>query len=236
MARLFLAGPMAARHHRAMTKRRCESPELFDIAAAGPDDVLERRLARRFGDPVAGVDEAGRGPLAGPVVAAAVILDPADVPTGLNDSKKLTEATRERLFAEICKRATVAVGIASVDRIDAMNILQANLWAMAQALGGLALRPAAALIDGRDVPPTIPCPGEAVIKGDARSLSIAAASIIAKVTRDRLMIRLAHAYPGYGFERHKGYGTRAHKAALASLGPSPLHRKSFEPIRSLLKD
>ena len=218
-----------------MARRRSESPDLFTSAITAPDDALERRLAKRFGGPVAGVDEAGRGPLAGPVVAAAVILDPANVPAGLNDSKKLTEAVRERLFAEICASADVAVGIASIDRIDTMNILRANLWAMARAVDGLALRPAAALIDGRDVPPALPCPGEAVIKGDARSLSIAAASIIAKVTRDRLMVRLARAYPGYGFERHKGYGTKAHKAAIATLGPSPLHRKSFEPIRSLLE-
>ncbi|MEJ1158629.1 ribonuclease HII [Prosthecomicrobium sp. N25] len=215
--------------------RRPESPALFDLPT-GPDLSIERRVLRRLKAkvPVCGVDEAGRGPLAGPVVVAAVVLDPRRVPEGLDDSKKLTPAERERLFAEICAHHHTALAFASVERIDALNIRGATLWAMARAVRGLPECPAHALVDGLDVPPGLPCPGEAVVKGDATSLSIAAASIVAKVTRDRLMIRLAASCPGYGFEEHKGYGTEAHRAAILTLGPSAHHRRSFDPVKSLL--
>ena len=181
---------------------------------------------------VAGVDEAGRGPLAGPVACAAVILDPEHIPPGLDDSKKLGEARRDALFDLIMARAlAVSVTLGPAAEIDRLNIRAATLAAMARALRGLALAPAFALIDGRDIPPGLPCPAAAVIGGDAKCCSIAAASIIAKVTRDRLMRRLdAHA-PGYGFARHAGYGVRHHRLAIESLGASPWHRMSFRPLR-----
>ncbi|MDJ0930304.1 ribonuclease HII [Breoghania sp.] len=191
-------------------------------------------LRKPLTGPIAGVDEAGRGPWAGPVVVSAVILHRGFIPDGLNDSKKLTEARREALYDQILTGADVCITMASPARIDAMNIRAATLWAMRTALCGLADKPAAALIDGRDVPDGLPCPGEALIGGDAASLSIAAASIVAKVTRDRLMVRLAEEYPGYGFAAHKGYGTAQHQDALKRLGPCPHHRRSFAPIRTLL--
>jgi ribonuclease HII len=212
---------------------RPESPALFDLSAA-PDLSFERRASKRLNGPVAGVDEAGRGPLAGPVVVAAVILDPRRLPEGLDDSKKLGHEVRERLFAEICARHQVAVTVASVERIDAMNIRGATLWGMAQCVRRLPERPVHALFDGIDVPPGLGCPGEALVKGDARSLSIAAASIVAKVTRDRLMTRLCAHVPGYGFSDHKGYGTPRHLAAILSLGPSAYHRRSFDPVKAML--
>lgn len=201
----------------------------------GPDFSLERRGMADHGGPVAGTDEAGRGPLAGPVVAAAVILDEAAIPDGLDDSKKLTAKRRESLFDEICVNAHVAIAVASPARIDATDIRRASLWAMTAAVRRLTVRPALVLADGRDVPDGLPCAGSAVIKGDSRSLSIAAASIAAKVARDRLMSEIAEAFPGYEFEKHKGYGTKAHMAALERLGPCPHHRRSFAPIRALIK-
>lgn len=197
--------------------------------SAGPTDAFERD----HGFPVAriaGVDEVGRGPIAGPVVAAAVILDPTRVPPGLNDSKKLSEKTRERLFDEICRHHAVAVALGSVARIDATDIRAATLDAMRRAVNGLAEPPDHVLVDGIDVPPGLPCPGTAITAGDGRSISIAAASIVAKVLRDRLMILAAAEHPGYGFDRHKGYGVAAHMVALDRLGPSPLHRRSFAPV------
>ena len=191
-------------------------------------------MASRHGGGIAGIDEAGRGPWAGPVVAAAVILDPERIPAGLNDSKQLSEPVRERLFGEIANRAQMAVGIAEVGQIDRDNILQATLWAMAAALRALPSRPSAVLVDGNRLPP-LPCPAEAVIKGDALSLSIAAASIVAKVTRDRLMRQLACDFPGYGWERNRGYGTQEHRSAIAELGVTPQHRRSFAPIRDALQ-
>ena len=187
----------------------------------------------RHGTPIAGIDEAGRGPWAGPVVAAAVILDPGQVPEGLNDSKKLTAPIRDRLHDEIYELAEVGVGVADVARIDRDNILQATLWAMAQACISLPAMPAAALIDGNRCP-ALPCPAEALVKGDALSLSIAAASIIAKVTRDRIMVELAETHPGYAWERNKGYGTRDHADGLNRLGVTPHHRRSFKPVRAIL--
>jgi ribonuclease HII len=182
---------------------------------------------------VCGIDEAGRGPLAGPVVAAAAILDPAAIPKGLNDSKKLSHKAREALFADLSQCADIGIGMASVEEIDEINILQATMLAMTRALAALASPPAFALIDGNRVP-KIAIPARAIVKGDARVLSIAAASIAAKVTRDRLMVAMAETHPGYGFERHMGYGTAAHLNALQRLGPCPTHRRSFAPIRNML--
>jgi ribonuclease HII len=196
-----------------------------------PDYSFETQLMSVGTAPVAGVDEAGRGPLAGPVVVAACILDPSHIPLGLNDSKKLTAAKREALFEQILATSHVSIVSVSAQTIDAINIRAATLQGMAQAVRGLAVQPAYALIDGRDVPPGLPCPGEALIKGDARSVSIAAASILAKVTRDRLMVRAAEFWPGYGFERHMSYGTEAHLDAIKRLGPCPIHRLSFAPLK-----
>lgn len=194
-------------------------------------------LIFRFeGQRIAGVDEVGRGPLAGPVVAAAVILDPARPIKGLADSKKLSERRREELAEIIRERALAwALGRAEVEEIDRLNILQASLLAMRRAVE--ALDPAAefALIDGNRCP-VLPCPSEAVIKGDAKVPAISAASIIAKVTRDREMVELDHRYPGYGLAGHKGYPTQAHCQALAELGVTEIHRRSFGPVKRLLGD
>lgn len=184
---------------------------------------------------VCGVDEAGRGPWAGPVVAAAVILTPGRIPPGLNDSKKLTEAKRDALFEPIMAAGIVGVGIVQAPRIDEINILQATYEAMVQAVAALGQVPHVALVDGNRAPP-LSCRAETVIEGDGKCLSIAAASIIAKVTRDRLMRTLDSHYPGYGFASHKGYGTETHQVALRKLGPCPEHRRSFAPIRALLAD
>lgn len=179
---------------------------------------------------VAGADEAGRGPLAGPVVAAAVILDPARVPSGLDDSKKLTAARREALFDLICATAEVSVSLAPPARIDRDNIRQASLWALASAVRGLPRCPALVFVDGND-PPAMPCELEMVVGGDALIASIAAASIVAKVTRDRLMAGVGKAHPAYGFERHMGYATPEHSVALRAHGPCAHHRQSFAPVR-----
>jgi ribonuclease HII len=199
-----------------------------------PDYSLESALHNQGYMRIAGIDEAGRGPWAGPVVAAAVVLDVDNIPAGLNDSKKLSEARREELFEKIVAVAAYGVGVVSVAQIDQINILKATFKAMEDATKALASAPDFALIDGNKKP-QIDCPCEAIVKGDGRSVSIAAASIIAKVTRDRMMREMALAFPGYGFERHKGYGTAQHQAALKSLGPCPHHRKTFTPIRSLLE-
>jgi ribonuclease HII len=182
--------------------------------------------------PVAGVDEAGRGPLAGPVVAAAVVLDLEALPEGIDDSKKLDEKAREQLFEAIVDSgARIGVGIADVSRIDAMNILRATMWAMSEAVAKLEIAPRLVLVDGNRLP-ALACRGRTIVGGDATCLSIAAASIVAKVTRDRIMVELARQYPGYGFDRHKGYGTPEHLAALGRLGPSHHHRMSFKPVRA----
>lgn len=180
--------------------------------------------------PVCGIDEAGRGPLAGPVVASAVILDPAHFPDGLNDSKVLNAKRREQLFDAIMQTAHVGIGQANVEEIDTHNILGATKLAMQRAFAALATTPATALVDGNQ-PPALSCRVQAIVKGDAKSLSIAAASIIAKVTRDRIMAELGAAFPMYGFEKHAGYGTAAHLAALNAHGPCPHHRMSFAPVR-----
>ncbi len=201
---------------------------------AKPTFDLEE-AARSAGQwPVCGVDEAGRGPWAGPVVAAAVVLDPDAIPDGLNDSKKLSEAARDRLFDDIRHTAIIATAMADVGRIDETNILAATMWAMAEAVGQLAPHPRLAIVDGNRTPDIgIDC--RAVVGGDGICLSVAAASIVAKVTRDRLMAELDVRYPGYGLARHKGYGTAQHKAALDRLGPCPEHRRSFRPIRLLIE-
>jgi ribonuclease HII len=176
-----------------------------------------------------GVDEAGRGPWAGPVVAAAVILDAQCIPQGLNDSKKLTEARREALFEPIVQVSIVGVGIVEAREIDEINILQATYKAMAKAISALTTPPSLALIDGNRAPP-LSIRTQTIIGGDAKCLSIAAASIIAKVTRDRLMTTYEQQFPGYGFAKHKGYGTPFHAAALHKLGTCPLHRMSYKPV------
>ncbi len=195
----------------------------------GPTFRRERAALKRGVWPVAGCDEAGRGPLAGPVVAAAVILDPKRVPRGLDDSKKLDPETREKLHARICASAEVAIAFAPPWRIDRDNILRASLWALARAVASLPVEPKLVFVDGRDRI-DICCDCEAVIGGDAIIASIAAASIVAKVTRDRLMTRLGLLYPGYGFEHHKGYCVPEHRQALVRLGPTIHHRRSFAPV------
>ena len=194
------------------------------------------QLALDWGDDglVAGVDEAGRGPLAGPVVAAAVILDERDPIVGVADSKVLSAAQRERLCDLIHARArAVAVGLASVEEIDRLNILQATMLAMQRAVAGLSLRPTRVRVDGNRLP-VLPVPAEAVVGGDATVAAIAAASIVAKVTRDRLMDELHRRFPEYGFDRHRGYATAHHRQVLARLGPTPAHRRSFAPVARLL--
>jgi ribonuclease HII len=198
---------------------------------------LERELsARAMGfSCIAGLDEVGRGPLAGPVVSAAVVLDLDAVPQGLADSKVLTAQKREALFAEIL--ATSHVGIASISHaeIDTINIRQASLLAMCRALAALPCKPDMALVDGND-PPNLPCSVEAIVKGDSSIASIAAASIVAKVVRDRLMARLGTVYPAYGFATNAGYSTKTHLSVLTSEGPCPFHRLSFAPLRQGLLD
>lgn len=181
---------------------------------------------------VAGIDEAGRGPLAGPVVAAAVILPKDIIIPSLNDSKQLSAAKRDELF-EIIKEKAVAFFVSDVDNdiIDTVNILQAVFIAMANAVLNMKIKPDICLVDGNYKIPQLKLPQEAIIDGDAKSASIAAASILAKVTRDRIMDEYALEYPGYGFEKHKGYGTKAHLEALKKLGPCPIHRRSFAPVR-----
>ena len=191
-----------------------------------PDFSFERQC---YG-PVCGVDEAGRGPLAGPVVAAAVILTPARIPEGLNDSKALSSTQRELLLNIIEKNAQIGIGIAEPEEIDRLNILGATLIAMRRAVLALPKLPDMALIDGNKLP-DLPCEAQAIVKGDSRSLSIAAASIVAKVTRDRLMVEAESRYPGYGLAGHKGYPTKAHMEAVKQIGPSPIHRFSFKPVR-----
>lgn len=199
-----------------------------------PDFTLEAEALARGARYVIGVDEVGRGPLCGPVTAAAVRLDPARIPAGLNDSKKLTAARRAALFDIIMAEAEVSVAHASVAEIDQINILHASHLAMRRAVAGLADAPDFALIDGHIIPPGLPCPAQAVVKGDGRALSIAAASIVAKVVRDRLMVDLAQQHPGYDWEKNAGYPTKDHLNALRILGVTPHHRRSFKPIHNIL--
>lgn len=199
-----------------------------------PTFDLETEMMDLHGVPVAGVDEAGRGPWAGPVVVAAVVLNPDRIPAGLNDSKLLTPQAREDRYEEIVASARVSVVIGQVGRIDRDNILQATLWGMRTAFRSLEVADAAALIDGNAVPKRFPGKARAVIGGDGKSLSIAAASIVAKVTRDRIMVKLARRYRGYGWENNKGYGTPEHASGIERHGVCPHHRRSFAPIQRIL--
>ena len=199
-----------------------------------PHYIYESRVLKRIDGLVAGVDEAGRGPLAGPVVAAAVILNRKKVPKGLNDSKQLPPERRDELYAHIMFSAlAVGVGEASVDEIDLINIRQATHLAMARAVRALQVAAAFALVDGNDAP-ALPCPCDTLVDGDARSLSIAAASIVAKVTRDRMMTALHGEHPHYGWITNKGYGTEEHLCALGRHGVTRHHRRSFAPVHNIL--
>ena len=209
--------------NRSMVLPKFTADFSFETAAFG-------RGARQ----VAGVDEVGRGPLAGPVIAAAVILDPGNIPAGLADSKALSVVKRERLLTLISASAVVAIGSASVEEIDKLNILHASHLAMIRAISGLRLAPDHCLIDGNMIPAGLKIQGEAIVKGDAKSLSIAAASIVAKVTRDRMMVDLAQQYPGYGWEVNAGYPVPLHLKALLDLGVTPVHRRSFRPVHNIL--
>jgi ribonuclease HII len=198
-----------------------------------PDYSLETSLLLRGASRVAGVDEVGRGPLAGPVLAAAVRLDPRAIPEGLDDSKRLSASKRERLSAQILATADVCIARAEVEEIDELNILRASHLAMHRAVAGLRMRPDHILIDGNLIPRDIRVDATAVVKGDALSLSIAAASIVAKVARDRIMVDLAQQFPGYGWETNMGYPTAAHRTALEMLGVTPHHRRSFRPVYNI---
>ncbi len=204
--------------------------------ATNPPDFSFESAALDRGIPlVCGVDEVGRGPLAGPVTAAAVILDPTQIPPGLGDSKQLTFAKREWLYPQILALARVSVAHASVEEIDDLNILRASHLAMERAVAGLGTEaPAYCLIDGNLIPAGLKGRAEAIVKGDARSLSIAAASIVAKVVRDRIMVDLAQQHPGYGWESNAGYPTKTHLQALLNLGVTPWHRRSFKPVHNIL--
>lgn len=199
-----------------------------------PDYSLEADALKRGARLIAGVDEVGRGPLAGPVTAAAVILDPARIPQGLNDSKKLSAKRRVELAAELAEVAQVSIAHATVEEIDALNILRASHLAMERAILGLAVAPDHVLIDGNMVPRGLSISAETVVRGDARSVSIAAASIIAKICRDRIMWDLAQHYPGYGWETNMGYPSKCHKSALENIGVTPHHRRSFKPVHNIL--
>ncbi len=211
-----------------------DSLKSFTLPSA-PDFSIEAALLAQGKYAIAGVDEAGRGPLAGPVTSAAVILNPDNLPMGLNDSKKLTEKRREILFDEILKTSHVAWCSLNAQTIDKINIREAALHAMEVSIAQLPIKADYAIIDGRDVPKALTNIGEAFIKGDTRSLSIAAASIIAKVVRDRMMVEADKLYPAYGFAGHKGYGSQKHREAILKFGGSPLHRKSFSPLKQMLE-
>ena len=208
------------------------------VSTGEPANRPDLSLEHAVGGLVAGVDEAGRGPWAGPVVAAAVVFDeggpPAPLRAGIDDSKRCSPARRTALYPAIVACASAAVGTASVAEIDGTDILRASLLAMRRAVARLDRAPTLALVDG-NLAPNLPCPVRTVVGGDRRSLSIAAASIIAKVTRDRLMTRLSGRYPAYGWDCNAGYGTPAHRLALTRHGPTPHHRRSFRPVRRLLE-
>ncbi len=204
------------------------------MADHSPDFSFETAALDRGAARVAGVDEVGRGPLAGPVTAAAVVLDPDNIPPGLDDSKKLTQRRREALFDAILASAAVGVAHASVEEIDTHNILRASHIAMLRAVAALDPAPDHLLIDGNMIPTGCPVSAVAIVKGDSRSLSISAASIVAKVTRDRIMVGLAQQHPGYGWETNVGYPSKSHISALQSLGVTPHHRRSFKPVHNIL--
>ncbi len=199
-----------------------------------PHLTLETTLQQQGYAHICGIDEVGRGPLVGPVVAAAVIL-PAGYMPPAKDSKKLSASKRTTLFTDITAIAQVGIGQASVPEIDTLNILQATLLAMTRAINNLPTPPDYALIDGNKIPSSLPCPGQSVVQGDATSLSIACASIVAKVTRDKILQQLATTYPAYGWEKNAGYGTAQHRQALLDYGITPHHRTSFAPVKSMCK-
>jgi ribonuclease HII len=210
---------------------------IVDIADSKPSFAIERSLSGNISD-VCGIDEAGRGPLAGPVVAAAVCFASHASYTAsflgeLNDSKKLSKTKREMLFGQISELCNVGVGIASVEEIDSVNILKATMLAMKRAYLKLEISPEFAIVDGNKLP-DLPCRSVAVVKGDCKSFSVAAASIIAKVTRDKIMAEIDNHYPNYGFATHAGYGTKQHMSALSSFGVTPFHRRTFAPVRQML--
>lgn len=198
------------------------------------DMSFEEALWARGVTRVVGVDEVGRGPLAGPVVAAAVVLNRDSIPEGLNDSKKLSLKRREFLAPLLWQSAEVSIGVATVEEIDQINILQASLLAMRRAVDGLATPPEHALVDGNRIPDGFPCEANAIVGGDGKSPSIAAASIVAKIWRDNVMKEAATQWPGYGWETNAGYPTKCHKSALRNLGVTPFHRRSFKPVRDIL--
>jgi ribonuclease HII len=220
-----------------MVRTRPDSPLLFEVVQR-PDFSFEASAKAEGLWPVAGMDEAGRGPLAGPVVAAAVVLDPDNIPAGLDDSKRLNHAQRETLFETILHSArAVAVSSVCAESIDTTDIRKASLEAMRRSVCGLSVRPKLALADGRDVPPGLPCLGRALVKGDQRSQSIAAASIVAKVIRDRMLKDCGRRHMHYGFEIHMGYATVRHRSAIVAHGPvQRLHRISFAPFRTADSD
>lgn len=212
----------------------CLCGRVGQVGGMGPSFDVEDGLRLRGVMRIAGVDEAGRGPLAGPVVAAAVILDPARVPIGLNDSKMLTAKKRNALLDLILAQAEVGVGLASVEEIDEINILRASHLAMCRAVAALSASPDHVLIDGNLVPRDLTLSATPIVKGDSLSLSIAAASIVAKTRRDAIMWDLAQQFPGYGWDRNQGYPTKCHKEALRNLGATPHHRRSFRPVHNIL--
>ena len=199
-----------------------------------PDFTIEQSAIDAGHTLIAGVDEVGRGPLCGPVTAAAVILDPQNIPAGLNDSKKLTAKRREVLYDLLLECATVSVAHATVAEIDELNILRASHLAMERAVAGLPKTPDHVLIDGNLIPKGLTISAQAVVKGDGKSVSIAAASIVAKTVRDRIMVDLAQQYPGYGWEKNAGYPTAVHLESLQKLGVTPHHRRSFKPVYKML--
>ena len=198
------------------------------------DDVPDFAFEAQIGGRVAGVDEVGRGPLAGPVTAAAVVLDAACIPTGLDDSKKLTARKRAALWGAIIQRADVSVAHATVREIEELNILRASHLAMIRAVAGLRRHPDHVLVDGTMLPRDLDLPATPIVRGDARSLSIAAASIVAKICRDRIMVDLAQQHPGYGWETNMGYPSKNHRLALQNLGVTPHHRRTFKPVHNML--
>ena len=199
-----------------------------------PDFDVETRLIKKGYKAIAGVDEVGRGCIAGPVTAAAVILNPQKIPSGLNDSKKVSFKNREKIFQSIQETCTFCVAHSSVEEIDQINILQASLLSMKRAILGLNIKPDFVLIDGNKSPEGLESKYETIIKGDSKSLSIAAASIVAKVTRDRFMSRLDKEFPGYDWSQNAGYPTKLHKSAILNIGITPYHRRSFKPIYNIL--
>ena len=199
-----------------------------------PDFDVETGLIKKGYKAIAGVDEVGRGCIAGPVTAAAVILNPQKIPSGLNDSKKVNFKNREKIFQSIQDTCTFCVAHSSVEEIDQINILQASLLSMKRAILGLSIKPDFVLIDGNKSPGNLESESETIVKGDSKSLSIAAASIVAKVTRDRFMSRLDKEFPGYDWSQNAGYPTKLHKSAILNIGITPYHRRSFKPVYNIL--